>query len=82
MYLNSLYGMPVYEIPEKIVPVLQIDPNLKWISDKCRAEVNASLLSKFGTRDESAVPRGQVLMFGNNIFARTNDFAMIRNMVV
>lgn len=74
-------GIPVYTVQPKIVPVLQISKDFKWLTVEARAKHNAYLLKTFGTRDESAIPFGQAFMFNNAIFARPEMIAAITNIV-
>lgn len=43
-------------------PVLQVDPNLKWITDECRASMNAWLLEMFGRKQVAYMFAGNILM--------------------
>lgn len=71
----TVSGMRIIEAPER--PVLQMDPNFKWCSDECRAEMNLWLLEMFGTR--SIVPKDTVYMFHNSFVMRPEHAVMLRN---
>ena len=70
-------GMPIFEVKPKIIPVLQVRKDFKWLTDEARAKIDGYLLDRFGTREECAVPKDQILICGNNIFMRPEHRSII-----
>jgi hypothetical protein len=72
---SSLFGLDVYTPPQ--IPKIQLG-DAAPVSDQCRREFNAWLVTMFGYR-ESLLPKGMAYMFGNKLVIRPEDLVRIQN---
>lgn len=76
----SIFGMSIVQHPSKIVPKVKMNRTFPC-SDKSFEDMNAWLLARFGTRDESLVPRGMALQFGNTLVMRPEDVVRLGSLI-
>lgn len=73
-------GMPVYEVKPRMIPIIQISEDFKWLTDEARARLNAQLIELVGCREVCPLPKDSIYMYGNNIIARPETISILNTM--
>lgn len=71
---NYLFGFDVFIVPVLHVPRLQLSPGVP-VSEACRTEMDAWLLSRFGEQEVCSIRSGNVLFaeMERKIFVREDE---------
>ena len=69
-------GMPVFEVPDDIRPVIELSEDV-IVSDEFRRKCNKFYLDTFGTRDHTAIDKGVAWRTPNMLVMRKSDSLLL-----